>query len=261
MPFTCRKPSYAGALIGMEIRNHNFKQHAENSKKSEGVWHSNPPEKVDQILVTESAIDALSYHQLHQPKNTLYISVGGNLSMQQVGTILNYASSVPGGKDAKILLGFDHDKEGAKYDLRFLIESNKHHLPGVSIAASKTFLNVEIPLLSRETENTVTNTIVWLKEYRTIDAEQTKKMVDPVSKTDVSNLRFSTSVKDNISNIQIPNSFQAISFFNQQLIKVLGIDKKFGLEKAQSKDFNDDLKIKAQVMQREPEKKVYRHKR
>jgi hypothetical protein len=242
---------HIGTTVGIEIRNDNFKQHAENSKKSEGIWHSNPPDKINHIFLSESAIDALSYHQLHHPKNTLYISVGGNLSIKQVDAILSYTSGLKDGKDAKLLLGFDQDKEGAKYDLRFLLEYNKHQLVGATVSTTKSSLNLEIPLPSKELGDTAANIVKELEDFN-------KGYEKPI-KTEVFDIPFSTSIQNNLFKIQIPNTYQAISFFNKQLITGLGIEDKIKLEKALSKDFNDDLKLK-NVGQRQPERVKYSRK-
>ena len=249
-------------LIGLELRNHKFKQHAENSKKSVGIWHSNPPAKVDQVVLTESGIDALSYHQLHQPPNTLYISVGGNLTSQQIKTALTYIATLEGGKDAKFFLGFDQDKDGAKYDLRFLLESNKEKLPAASILSSKHFLNVEIPLLSQEAVTLARSMINSIERYNKPHEEQVRGVDDPALKKDVLGMMFQHSKEDNNNiKIQIPNSYQAISFFNNEFLSGLNIHNKFKLEKAQSKDFNDDLKLKTKGGQAQNREAVYSRRR
>lgn len=238
---------HTGTMIGIETRNHNFKQHAENSQKSAGFWHSNPPQKIDQVLITESAIDALSYHQLHQRNNVLYISTGGNLVAEQIRSLQRYVSDLSGAEGAKMLLGFDQDRDGAKYDLRFLIEANKEQLPGASVAATKNNLTLEIPLLSIEMGYTIANIINGLKKYNKPYEQQMEVAVDPALKKDISKMQFYSSIKDDVVILQIPNSYQAIGFFNKELLQGLGIQNKFGVEKAQTKDFNDDLKLGTKI--------------
>ena len=74
-------------MVGLEIRNTNYKAHAEGTNRSHGVWHSNMPEKLDRIVMVESALDALAYRELRNLPNTLYVSYGGNLTLNQIQTI------------------------------------------------------------------------------------------------------------------------------------------------------------------------------
>src|SRR5690606_29996864 len=56
-----------------------------------GVWISHPSmpgKEVDQLVITEHPIDAMSYHQLHggsrQNQNTVYLATAGNPSHKQM---------------------------------------------------------------------------------------------------------------------------------------------------------------------------------
>ena len=50
--------------MGFEIRNKQFKHVIEGSDRSIGIWHSNMPETLEATILSESPIDALSYHQI-----------------------------------------------------------------------------------------------------------------------------------------------------------------------------------------------------
>ncbi|WP_018613200.1 hypothetical protein [Segetibacter koreensis] len=169
-----------------------------------------------------------------------------------------YIESLEGGKNAKIVLAFDQDKEGAKYDLRFLIENNKDLFPAASVRMSKAFLNVEIPLLSKEVESAAKSIEAGLERYNKPYEEQAKGVENAEKKNDM--ILFQQSQANSIVNIRIPNSYQAISFFNSELLTVLNIHHKFKLEKAQNKDFNNDLNLKNKGQQSENKKAVY-HRR
>ena len=72
---------------------------------------------------------------------------------------------------------------------------------------------------------------------------------------------FQHSKEDNNIKVQIPNSYQAISFFNNEFLSGLNIHNKFKLEKAQTKDFNDDLKLKTKGVQTQNIEAVYSRRR
>jgi len=106
-------------LCGFEIKNRNFTGFASGGIK--GLWYSNPKKTDRQLVLTESAIDGLSYHVLHPDELwTRYMSTGGELSPQQRGNLdlkqpglLRLAmEKLPAG--AVVLLAFDNDEPGEK---------------------------------------------------------------------------------------------------------------------------------------------------
>jgi hypothetical protein len=107
-------------IEGIEIRNTNFKNHAEGSDRARAVWHSNMPERLMHIVLSESAVDALSYYQLKKPEHTLYISFGGAVTDRQIKTIkvLKEAGNVCNG--FTYISAVDNDKNGEKYNRKFI---------------------------------------------------------------------------------------------------------------------------------------------
>lgn len=87
-------------LIGFEIRNHNFK--GVMDQKNDGFWRSclDHSQKCESVILTESAIDALSHAQINGDKsNSLYLSTAGNITSRQVEllqTILDKGTAVKG---------------------------------------------------------------------------------------------------------------------------------------------------------------------
>ncbi len=63
------------------------------------------------IVVAESAIDAMSYYQLH-PAPGFYLSFGGNMSLEQPALLEYVLTRYPG---ARIIAATDNDLEGEKY--------------------------------------------------------------------------------------------------------------------------------------------------
>jgi hypothetical protein len=99
-------------LVGAELCNKGFKAHAAGSNRSAGIWHSNILSSTKNIVIAESGIDALSYHQLKGNAENLYISVGGNLTQGQLNTISALAKKI----NASTIIGaFDNDVAGKKF--------------------------------------------------------------------------------------------------------------------------------------------------
>jgi hypothetical protein len=108
-----------GKIIGFELRNRDFKYVVEGSDRSVGIWHSNIPNTVHSVILTESPIDALSYHQLKGKENSLYISFGGSVAAGQLETCKRIITRVNPGPDLKIISAVDNDKMGRLYTKKF----------------------------------------------------------------------------------------------------------------------------------------------
>lgn len=97
-------------LCGYEVKNKGFTGFAPGGIK--GLWASRKKETDNQLVLTESAIDAISYHILQGNDLTRYISTGGELNHQQPGLIRETIEKLP--PDTLVLLAFDNDEGGEK---------------------------------------------------------------------------------------------------------------------------------------------------
>lgn len=116
-------------ICGYSIRNHNFKGFSKDGVK--GLWFSNLKKDDNKIVICESAIDALSYHQLKGDSFTCYFSIDGELSQNQLTLINNLISknqdiTIPLA-EKKIVLAFDNDYAGKKY-VSIITKKNKDAL-------------------------------------------------------------------------------------------------------------------------------------
>lgn len=114
----------SGKMVGMEQRNRNFKNFLPGSAKAIGVWHSNIPETlIAKVVVCETPLDCLAYHQLKGVDNTLYFAFGGSICATQVETINKILQA---NKNKVQQVGFtfalaaDNDVHGTSYDLEFI---------------------------------------------------------------------------------------------------------------------------------------------
>lgn len=95
-------------LAGYEIKNRGFTGFASGGIKA--LWRSLSEPSDTRLVLVESAIDALSYHQLRPDRSTRYASVGGSLSTHQQTVIPAAIAEMPPG--AMIILAFDRDDAG-----------------------------------------------------------------------------------------------------------------------------------------------------
>lgn len=109
----------AGAIIGYEIRNKDYKHVVDGSNRSAGVWHSNIPTVTEQIVLTESPIDALSYYQLNGKENTLFASFGGSVADDQIATISGIKNRIHLSSNFRYVSAVDNDKAGDRYTDKF----------------------------------------------------------------------------------------------------------------------------------------------
>jgi hypothetical protein len=130
-------PHFDGAgLCGYEIKNRGFTGFAAGGQK--GLWFSQTRRDDRRLILTESAIDALSHAALFPDAEdrTRYASLGGKPSTRQMGLLQTSIAELP--EEAELVAAFDADPAGrwwadevrqvvvivARSDLMF-----KSHLP------------------------------------------------------------------------------------------------------------------------------------
>ncbi len=112
--------SIGGKYVGAEVRNHHFKRHLRGSLRSYSVWVSNVPSQVKRLIICESAIDCLSYHQLKGTLEDVYLSIGGSLTQGQLLCMRNMITQLPVGLAYQIIVAVDHDEMGHTYIQKIL---------------------------------------------------------------------------------------------------------------------------------------------
>ncbi|WNJ21571.1 toprim domain-containing protein [Pontibacter sp. G13] len=105
--------------MGYELKNHGFHGYSTGSKKSRACWMSMTPpaDSIYDLFLFESAIDALSYHQLHPPMEDhfrQYMSFGGQISDGQITLLQTLVDRHP---PQRIFLCMDRDNSGQFYAL------------------------------------------------------------------------------------------------------------------------------------------------
>ncbi|MBC3538957.1 toprim domain-containing protein [Rufibacter sediminis] len=234
-------------MVGLEIRNRDYKAHAEGSDRSNGVWHSNMPQKLDRIVLVESAVDALSYRELRQPQNTLFVSYGGNLTSHQIQTIKELKAKGNTGPDFKYVAANDNDQKGAYYDLMFLRELAAEQFPSQRLANPKNIFKLAFSSLQTEPGALVEladRLMRALQPYHAqIDEELRKEGIGNVVKNELEKDKIKFNLTGNQFIVEIPTTFFALHQFNQALVSAAGLEKNIKIEKAVLNDYNEDLKL------------------
>jgi len=99
-----------GVITGFEIKNRGFTGFATGGRKT--AWQSVQRPDDRALVVTESAIDALSYHQLHPERAaaTRYLSTAGHPSRSQIELLDRLFSALPA--SSTVVAAVDADSAG-----------------------------------------------------------------------------------------------------------------------------------------------------
>ncbi len=108
-----------GDTVGFELRNKQLRHVIEGTDRSFGIWHSNLHQILESVILTESPIDALSYHQLKGKKNSWYVSFGGSVTFGQLETVKTIIACANVSPELKIISAVDNDEMGRIYTQKF----------------------------------------------------------------------------------------------------------------------------------------------
>lgn len=99
-------------ICGFERKNKDFKGFSRGGKKA--IWSSNRYASDDHLVITESVIDALSYHATFGTEKTRYASTSGAFSETTQKMIFLAQNALPKA-NGTVILAYDNDAEGDKY--------------------------------------------------------------------------------------------------------------------------------------------------
>ncbi len=98
-------------MCGYEIKNSRFTGFSPQGQR--GLWCSVYQSSDHRIIITESAIDALSFHALHGHQNDFYLSIGGQLGKRQLLLIQRTIKNISEG--VSLFVAVDNDEKGNDY--------------------------------------------------------------------------------------------------------------------------------------------------
>jgi len=158
----------AAGLCGYEIKNCGFTGFAAGGQK--GLWLSHTRRDDRQLILAESAIDALSYAALFPDAQdqTHYASLGGKPSLRQAALVQATIAKLPAG--AEIVAAFDADDAGCK-----LVEMIREIVAGIGLRTGRSDLIFETRLPAGEGED-------WNQVLQNAGLDQTGLAKWPASK-------------------------------------------------------------------------------
>lgn len=112
----------SGEIVGLELKNVGYHGNAAGSARAAAFWTSATDglaAPIDAVIVTESAIDALSYHQLFPPaaEARLYVSMSGYIAKGQRALFLALVQELA---PRRIVLANDNDLPGRHHNLNLI---------------------------------------------------------------------------------------------------------------------------------------------
>lgn len=131
-------------IIAISTRNTDWNSMV--GEKQDGIWISNinPASKPKEVIIVESPINALSYHQLFPPKepfDRVYMATCGNASATQPLTIQKLINKL---QPERLILSHDNDPAGIRHNINMLskLQMPQQPVTGISLAiGSSKFRN------------------------------------------------------------------------------------------------------------------------
>lgn len=149
-------------IEGLDMRKPGEKTFALGSNKSESFWRSNASSQQNRMVVIESPIDALSYHQIKGDNSNRYYSTNGNMTDYQIAHIKD---NIDKGIYSKLALATDNDVPGFRFDLRILSLFLKDKMQIIS--TKKDQMEIEIQYPSEERKRIVLENVEQYKKFIT----------------------------------------------------------------------------------------------
>lgn len=227
-----------GDCIGLEQRSDKIKLFVTGSRKAEGVWHSNIPEEITDVVICETPLDAIAYHQLKGNETTLYVATGGNVcteQINQVNEILRKNKDKIDTQEFTFHLANDNDKAGANFNLQYVkAQLRLKQSCSIDVLPAENGMNKMVISYATEDEKKEMERKLgqWMENNKEkIEAEGEKIIkIDPKS----------DSLKTSVVLLYRQNDMFALSQLSEALIKEAPLSRT-KIEHAITKDFNDDL--------------------
>lgn len=230
---------YNDKIVGLEIKAHGLRGPAADSLSSSALWVSNTTPKTNTLVVTASAIDALSHYQLKQPNNTMYASTAGQLTDNKVTELRRLITNQ---HLRSVKLGFDNDVQGHVYDTK-LITGLAHVLTPMHI--ERTLPGMITVSINSEQEQYFSKLHQQTRTYNQLVTDGYYLFADPkapLTHTLQSELILAAKEAANSFKFHIPKRVEALAFFNRALIQSYPMSVKLELDKPRALAWNDQLK-------------------
>ena len=229
------------------------------SPKHDSVWLSNviPGVKPREIVITENPIDALSHYQLHPPRQAgdrLYVSTGGQPGGLQLPTLQKIIDTI---KPERFILANDNDFSGIRFNIQYM---GSLKLPGQPDPAWQAYMTegnqktgnpnqlrltlpkgVESPP-GKSPDELAQRIVSVMNQGHLVDETKAKVKVGK------------TYLGDTEITVDIPNNRPMLIRAENLTKEIRLTDNHFYVNRSVEKDFNDDVKVKADKIQQEIDK-------
>ena len=229
------------------------------SPKHDSVWLSNvvPGVKPREIVITENPIDALSHYQLNpprQPGDRLYVSTGGQPGGLQLPTLQKIIDTI---KPERFILANDNDFSGIRFNIQYMGTLKLPNQPAQSWQAYMTEGN-------QKTGNPNQLRLTLPKGVDSPPGKSPEELAQRIAsvmnqghiveETKAKVKVGKTYLGDTEITVDIPNNRPMLIRAENLTKEIRQTDNHFHVNRSVEKDFNDDLKIKADKNQQEIDK-------
>lgn len=237
--FPYHRPDHS-AMTGIEIRNKGVKLHGGGSDRGHSVWVSNFPENLKRVVISESAIDSISFRQLevmnliHPEKDSLFASVGGSITPEQVQALKGFA----GGAKPTWVLAFDNDLAGTRQTLNALVMLSESALQHATTGRDK-YLAIAMPKALAKI------TAPHLQAYNESIKAEIQQETQPELKAELVAKLFywkTSPAPGGWPILEIPRSQLFIQLVNSALARFAQFPGLIEILQPRLKDYNEDLK-------------------
>ena len=231
--------------VAIIVRNENVK--IVDGSRGDGVWISNPKViepggRVDRMVIAESPIDAMSFHQMKPPaegEKRLYLGTAGNLSSGAPDTVQKLIDKY---QPRQIVMANDNDNAGIRNNINLV---GRMRYPGIQESNNiQAHLNLPSPSQARLTVS-VSHSDQAIGKQRVQELTERFSMVlNKNSPKDEPDARISVkSWQDNRTEFEVsmPNTRQNLIRTQNELTAAKGLQEVVSLKLPHNKDFTEDL--------------------
>ncbi|MCK0133398.1 DUF3991 domain-containing protein [Arenibacter sp. S6351L] len=212
------------------------------NQKDHFLFYSNPIKHPSKIIVAESGIDLLSYHELHGGPDNFYVSFSGNVYQKKLEFFGQLIEPYLKTNTVSMVSIMDNDVKGFEFDIKLFTSLINRFNPNVYLESSYSHGNVSLTFNNTsKVADQLTNPITLLEEKLSSPLGGDKPMlcsVKWVRYKDKIVLKF--SLPEIINNDQLEegkNLFKSLI----ETITDFQLPFRATVHKSKGKDWNDDL--------------------
>ncbi|MEZ4970476.1 MAG: toprim domain-containing protein [Flavobacteriaceae bacterium] len=213
------------------------------NQKDHFLFYSNPIKNPYKIVVGESGIDLLSYHELHGSPDNFYVSFSGNVYQKKLDFFGQLTEPYLKTNSVSMISIMDNDIKGFEFDLKLFSSLINRFNPTVYLESSYSHGNVSLTFNNTsKVADQLTNPITLLEQKLTSLIEWDKLMSNSIKWvrfTDKIVLKF--CLPEIINNDQLErgkNLFKSLI----ETITDFYLPFPVTIHKSKGKDWNDDLR-------------------